>query len=77
MSDQGFVTALQSAMLYNCKVYDRDPVILNYNLICLRMVNSDFCYMVEFQILWRLREKDGKNGKYLVIVRTKINKNFV
>ena len=27
--------------------------------------------MVEFLIVWKLREKKGKNSKYLIIVRTK------
>ena len=35
------------------------------------MVTSDYCYMVEFWMSWKLREKKGKNGKYLVIVGTK------
>ena len=35
------------------------------------MANSDYCYMVDFYILWILREKKEKNGKYLVIVGTK------
>ena len=35
------------------------------------MVNSDYCYMVDFYILWKIREKKKKNGKYLVIVGTK------